>query len=117
MTLQQQFEQQIHAALDAGDELTQREYAEHAGNWVDRELTEALCLGVIKGCPGGNWQGLLATIARQAPDLAAAIRQLDEHVDKHRAEFMEEEAQRRIEANEALADERYSQNAAFRGAA
>lgn len=117
MTLQQQFEQQIHFALDAGDESTQRDYAEHAGNWVDRELTEALCLGVIKGCPGGNWLGLLSTIERQAPALAAALRQLDQHVDRHRAEFMEEEAQRRIEANEALADAHHSLNAAYQGAA
>lgn len=93
-TRQAELEQAIHNAIDRGDDNILNAYAEHVATWMDAELCQALAFGVLKGATRGTWPELLAFLMDRAPALALAVVQLDRHIDKHRAEFMEDHAQR-----------------------
>ena len=97
----QQIEQSIHEAIDAGDEQTMAAYAEHSAGWIDSSLVTELCKALLSDTRRGTWPELMAVIMDRAPDLALVIFKIDQHTDKHRAEFMECEARRVFDANQA----------------
>lgn len=92
MCFERKFEQAIHDQLEAKNPELIRGWAEHAGQWVSADLSADVCEGIILA--QDNWPRVIATIQQIAPDLAAALSKLDTHVDRHRAEFTEEEAER-----------------------
>lgn len=96
-TIQAATEQAIHEAIDQGDERTLDAYGEHAGTWLDGELSTSICVGLLHAqyaTRRGDWPGLLAIIMDRSPELALALVKLDQHISKHRAEFMEDHSQR-----------------------
>lgn len=83
--LQRQFEREIHAQIDDANPETCQQFAEHAYTWLDPELMQNFLAALITG---------------DADQHAAATAAIKSHIDKHRAEFMEFEAQRRVKALE-----------------
>lgn len=79
----------VKAGIEQADPETLNAYAEHAANWLDRELLERLCLGVLMGTQRGTWESLMGVILDRAPDLAVALVKLSEHVDSYHKEFVE----------------------------
>jgi hypothetical protein len=104
-TIQAATEQAIHEAIDRGDDHTLDAYAEHAATWMDADLCQSLAFGVLKGAKRGTWPEVLAFLMDRAPALALAVVQLDQHIDKHRAEFMEDHAQRVIAENQRMKED------------
>lgn len=104
-------EQAIHEQLDARDEVTCAQFAEHCATWVEPELVLELCQAlIIYQAP--NW--LIDPIRSHSPDLGRALDKLYTHIDRHRAEFIEEEAGNRLKAAEAEADARAETDAESR---
>ncbi len=79
----------VKSGLEQADPETLNAYADHAANWLDRELLELLCLGVLMGAQRGTWESLLGVILDRAPDLAVALVKLDEHITSLQKEFIE----------------------------
>lgn len=84
--LQRQLERDISAQIDEANPETCRQYAEHAYTWLDPELMQSFLCALITG---------------DADEHAAATAAIKAHIDKHRADFIGLEAQRRINAMEA----------------
>lgn len=101
---QREFERVIHDGLDEKNPELVRSWAEHAGQWVSAELSADVCEGIILAQT--NWPRVIATIQQMAPELAVALTKLDTHVDQQRAEFMEEEAERWVAAEQRNREER-----------
>lgn len=93
-------EQAIKEQLDARDEVICAQFAEHCATWIDNALVLELCLALIN-YPVPEW--LAERIRPQSPDLSAALTKLYTHIDRHRAEFIEEEAGNRLKVAEAEA--------------
>lgn len=96
------YEQQIHAALDAQHEPTCQQYAEHAVDNLDADHLRALALAMIMNDSAGQ---------------LLALTKIADRIDRQRAEFMEMEAMSRSKARGALEDTQHELNTAYLGAA
>lgn len=97
-------EQAIREKLDARDETTCRQYAEHAAAWVDLELVEDLCLALITDY-APDW--LIDSVSSHSSEiLGKALDKFYTHIEDHLEEFVEEEAGNRLKAAEAEAQAR-----------
>lgn len=87
---QHDLEYAVHEALDAGEPVTVRNYAEFAAGEIDSmtvaNLLEAICLMDHR-----QWQALLDRISGS---LQQCMRDLATELERKRAAFMEWEAQR-----------------------
>lgn len=75
------YEQQVHAAIDAGDEETLDQYAEHAVDNLDLDHLRELALALITGDDAGK---------------ALALIKIEGRIDRQRAEFNALEAMNRM---------------------
>lgn len=100
MTLQK-IEQSIHEAIDASDEPTLAAYAEHSAGCIDGALVTELCTALLSDTRRGTWPELMAVIMDRAPGLALVMLKIEQHTDKQRAAFMECEARRVFDVNQA----------------
>lgn len=85
-------EQHVYDQLEARDGDTVDAFADHCENWLGSEHTLPLLRAVI-ATDDAAWHRLMARIASDAPALHAALAGIVSHFEKHRAEFIEEEAQ------------------------
>lgn len=81
------FEQQVHAALDNQDEDTLEQYVEHAVDNLDLDHLRELALALIKGDSAGKH---------------LALGKIEGRIDRQRAEFTEMEALRRARLAEDM---------------
>lgn len=96
------FERQVHAALDNQDEETLEQYAEHACDNFEHNHLFELALAMIKSDDAGK---------------SLALIKIESRIDRQRAEFIELEAMRRSHGADGSALYRAELEAAFRGAA
>lgn len=94
-------EQHVYEKLEARDKDMVDAFVDHCDTWLGSEHTRPLLLAVIE-FDDRRWPSLRAAVAQHCPALCGALDQIINHIEKHRAEFIECEAQRLIkEASEA----------------
>lgn len=93
-------EQAIHEALDAGDERTLEAFADFAADEIDGDAIPALLLALLKS-DHRRFPFVLASIRHVLPDLGDCIAELDGHLDRKRAHFIEHHAAKAIREEEA----------------
>lgn len=82
-----QIEASVLEALDAGDEPTLELYAEFAAGHIDMgAMSEALCLAVIK-CDSISWMRVRSIFLVHAPELGAALGEIEAHIEYQRQPF------------------------------
>lgn len=87
-----EIESMVHAAIDAGDEVTIEAYAEHCAERLE-DIGVMLCLALI-GIGGREFASVMAVAAQKTPDLADALEKLEDHIQRSRALFTEQRAQK-----------------------
>jgi|GEM_PF-6852959 len=94
MKTTREIEQAIHEAIDDKDERILQSYAQHVSGEVDAHTIEAICFGLLVPAKRGACSDLMAIIIDRAPDLALGLLELEQIIDKWRADFMACEADR-----------------------
>ena len=96
------YEQLVHAGIDAGDETTLERYAEYVSDKYDGDHLYALALAILTGDDAGR---------------ALALLKIEREIDRQRAPFMAAEATR---LSKLADDHEYAKaelDAALKGAA
>lgn len=85
-------ERHVYEKLEARDEVTVDSFAEHCDLWMGKEHTKPLLMALIE-LDDMRWPFLHAAIAQHCPSLCLALDGIINHIEKHRAEFIECEAE------------------------
>lgn len=91
-TEQADAEQHVYDQLEARDGDTVDAFADHCENWLGSEHTLPLLRAVI-ATDDAAWLRLMARIKPEAPALHSALAGIVDHIEKHRARFIAEQAQ------------------------
>lgn len=90
-------EQHVYNQLEAREKDTVDHYADHCETWMDRETVRALLIAIIE-LDDRRWPFVRADLMVHCPNLAKAFDKIINHVERHRAEFIECEAESLIKA-------------------
>ena len=88
---QASMERQVYERLNKRDEVAVSNFAEHCELWIGKDELLPLLIAIIE-LDDRRWPFLRADMRVHCPNLAAAFDKVIDHVEKHRAEFIEEEA-------------------------
>lgn len=91
--------------LEAGNGYTLDSYAEHVTTWVDQDEVRAVVLELIRieEVSQSRWEHVAGRIAQTDPLLAEALGAILARVRDMRQEFIEEEADNRLDAAKEVA--------------
>lgn len=90
-------EQHVYHQLEAREKDTVDHFVEHCELWLSKDETMPLLLAIIE-LDDKRWPFLRADMRVHCPKLAAAFDKIIDHVERHRAEFIECEAEEIIKA-------------------
>lgn len=95
--LQAVTEQHVYNQLEAREKDTVDHFVEHCELWLSRDETMPLLLAIIE-LDDRRWPFVRADLMVHCPNLAKAFDRIINHVERHRAEFIECEAESLIKA-------------------
>lgn len=84
-------EQHVYNQLEAREKDTVDHYAEHCELWIGKDELIPLITAIIE-LDDKRWPFLRADMQVHCPNLAKAFDRIINHVERHRAEFIEEES-------------------------
>lgn len=90
-------EQHVYNQLEAREKDTVDHFVEHCELWLSRDETMPLLLAIIE-LDDRRWPFVRADLMVHCPNLAKAFDKIINHVERHRAEFIEEESKSIIKA-------------------
>lgn len=90
-------EQHVYNQLEAREKDTVDHFVEHVDLWLSSDETKPLLLAIIE-LDDRRWPFVRADLMVHCPNLAKAFDKIINHVERHRAEFIEEESKSIINA-------------------
>lgn len=91
-------ERHVYDQLEAREKDTVDHFVDHCELWLSKDETMPLLLAIIE-LDDKHWPFVRADLMVHCPNLAKAFDKIINHVERHRAEFIEEESKSIIKAS------------------